>query len=203
MARLLAAGLCAALSLTGFSMSSAEAGAKPPGIVLYRYVDSRGVKVLDSQGVPPEYAGKGYEVLNQQGRVIQVVAPALTPEQLQHKRDEQAKADADAALLKKYPSLVEVDRARERKMAELDANVLVAGNSQQALLLQQQALQSQAADLERAGKPVPPATLDELKKIREQRDGLDEKVRGYQKERIQADKDFTALKAQLAPLLTP
>jgi hypothetical protein len=33
------------------------------GIVLYRYVDSRGVTVLDRQGVPPEYVGKGYEVL--------------------------------------------------------------------------------------------------------------------------------------------
>lgn len=200
---MLALALCVALSLVGLPMSSAQAGAKPPGMVLYRYVDSRGVKVLDSQGVPPEYAGKGYEVLNQQGRVIQVVAPALTPEQLQQKRDEQAKADAEAMLLKKYPNLAEVDRARERKMAELDANTLVASNTQQGLLLQQQALQSQAADQERAGKPVPQATLDELKKIHEQRDALDEKVRGYQKERIQADKDFTALKAQLAPLLAP
>ncbi|WP_213878316.1 DUF4124 domain-containing protein [Pseudomonas sp. dw_358] len=200
---MLATGLCTALLLAGLSIGDAQAGAKAPGMVLYRYVDSRGVKVLDSQGVPAEYAGKGYEVLNQQGRVIQVVAPALTPEQLQQKRDDQAKADADALLVKKYPNLTEVDRARERKMAELDANILVAGNSQQALLLQQQTLQSQAADLERSGKPVPQGMLDELKRIHEQRDGLEQKVRDYQAQRAQADKDFTALKARLAPLLAP
>ncbi|EPN61726.1 hypothetical protein A244_05234, partial [Pseudomonas syringae pv. actinidiae ICMP 18807] len=47
--------------------------ADAPEIRLYRYVDSRGVTVIDTQGVPPDYVAKGYEVLNGRGRVIQVV----------------------------------------------------------------------------------------------------------------------------------
>jgi len=35
---------------------------------LYRYVNDKGVTVLDRQGVPSQYIGKGYEVLNESGR---------------------------------------------------------------------------------------------------------------------------------------
>ena len=42
---------------------------------LYRYVNDKGVIVLDRQGVPPEYIGKGYDVLSDQGRVVRL-APA-------------------------------------------------------------------------------------------------------------------------------
>ena len=45
---------------------------------LYRYVNDKGVIVLDRQGVPPEYIGKGYDVLSDQGRVVRVVPPAPT-----------------------------------------------------------------------------------------------------------------------------
>ena len=50
---------------------------------LYRYVNDKGVIVLDRQGVPPEYIGKGYDVLSDQGRVVRVVPPAPTAEERQ------------------------------------------------------------------------------------------------------------------------
>jgi len=40
---------------------------------IYRYTDERGVIVLNRQGVPPQYVDKGYQVLNEHGRVIKVV----------------------------------------------------------------------------------------------------------------------------------
>jgi hypothetical protein len=51
-------GFCLLLGLGCIAKVQAD---DAPGIVLYRYVDSRGVTVLDRQGVPPEYVGKGYE----------------------------------------------------------------------------------------------------------------------------------------------
>ena len=36
---------------------------------LYRYVDERGVVVLDRHGVPPQHISRGYQVLNEQGRI--------------------------------------------------------------------------------------------------------------------------------------
>ena len=77
-------GFCLLLGLGGIASVQAD---DAPGIVLYRYVDSRGVTVLDRQGVPPEYVGKGYEVLNQRGRVVQTIPPAPSADEL---RDAQA-----------------------------------------------------------------------------------------------------------------
>ena len=48
------------LGLLGATVAQAE---------LYRYVDDKGVVVLDRHGVPPQFIGRGYEVLNDQGRV--------------------------------------------------------------------------------------------------------------------------------------
>ncbi|OQR35819.1 DUF4124 domain-containing protein [Pseudomonas sp. Bc-h] len=175
------------------------------GMVLYRYVDSRGVTVLDRQGVPAEYAGKGYEVLNQRGRVIQTVPPAPTADEA---REAQAAAqaakvqsDADAQLLHLYSSVTDVDRARTRKLAELDALISVAQGNIQGLTTQQGALQSQAADQERAGRQVPQSLIDQMNDVRDQQQNLKVDILRYQTARQQADAEFAQDRARLQHLL--
>ncbi|NQD96635.1 DUF4124 domain-containing protein, partial [Pseudomonas sp. CrR25] len=82
---------------------------------LYRYVDDQGVTVLSRQGVPPEFIAKGYEVLNDQGRVIKVIPPAPTAEEMRRLLADKARASSDAQLLRLYTSPEDVDRARGRK----------------------------------------------------------------------------------------
>jgi len=177
-----------------------------PGIVLYRYVDSRGVMVLDRQGVPTEYAGKGYEVLNQRGRVIQVVPPALTVDQAREAQAaaeaEKAQASADMQLVHLYSSVSDVDRARNRKLAELDALISVAQGNVQALGSQQDSLQGQAADQERAGRQVPQALLDQLDDLREQQQNAKGSIERYQEARQQANEEFAQDRARLQLLLS-
>ncbi|KXU38869.1 hypothetical protein AXE65_11550 [Ventosimonas gracilis] len=43
---------------------------------IYRYTDEQGMIVFNRQGVPPQYVDKGYEVFNEQGRVIKTVPRA-------------------------------------------------------------------------------------------------------------------------------
>ena len=52
-----------------------------PAAELYRYVDERGVVVLDRHGVPPQHISRGYQVLNEQGRVVREVPPAPSAEE--------------------------------------------------------------------------------------------------------------------------
>ena len=176
-----------------------------PGIMFYRYIDSRGVTVMDRQ-VPAEYSGKGYEVLNQRGRVIQVVPPAPTADEM---REAQAaaqaakvQADSDAQLLHLYSSLADVDRARTRKLAELDALISVAQGNIQGLAAQQGALQGQAADQERAGRQVPQSLIDQMSDVREQQQNLKGDILRYQATRKQADADFAQDRARLQQLLS-
>jgi hypothetical protein len=195
-------GLCLLLSAGCVAGVQAD---ESSGMVLYRYVDSRGVTVLDRQGVPAEYAGKGYEVLNQRGRVIQTVPPALTADEA---REAQAAAqaakvqsDADAQLLHLYSSVTDVDRARTRKLAELDALISVAQGNIQGLTTQQGALQSQAADQERAGRQVPQSLIDQMNDVRDQQQNLKVDILRYQTARQQADAEFAQDRARLQHLL--
>jgi hypothetical protein len=195
-------GLCLLLSAGCVAGVQAD---ESSGMVLYRYVDSRGVTVLDRQGVPAEYAGKGYEVLNQRGRVIQAVPPAPTADEA---REAQAAAqaakvqsDADAQLLHLYSSVTDVDRARTRKLAELDALISVAQGNIQGLTTQQGALQSQAADQERAGRQVPQSLIDQMNDVRDQQQNLKVDILRYQTARQQADAEFAQDRARLQHLL--
>ena len=193
--------------LLGVGGATGIRAADAPDIVFYRYVDSRGQTVLDRQGVPPEYSGKGYEVLNQRGRVIQVVPPALSSEELLKAQaaaqSAKVQADADARLLRLYGSLTDIDRAKARKLAELDALIATAQSNIQALVAQQAALQSQAADQERAGRQVSQGLMDQITGVQDQQANMKADILRYQGVRVQTDKDFAQDRARLQVLLTP
>lgn len=168
---------------------------------LYRYVNDKGVVVLDRQGVPPQYIGKGYQVLNDQGRVIRTVPPAPTAEELRQRKAAQAQASSDAQLLRLYSSLEDVDRARERRLAELDGLSSVARGNLQSLKLQQANLQGQAANQERAGRPVAQALVDQLDDLKQEEKRLQGEIGRFQKAREEAERTYAADRARLSQLL--
>ena len=168
---------------------------------LYRYVNDKGVIVLDRQGVPPEYIGKGYDVLSDQGRVVRVVPPAPTAAERQRLQAEKAQATSDAQLLRLYSSLDDVDRARERKLTELDGAVGAARGNLQSLRTQQANLQSQAAEQERAGRAVPESLLVQISNIQGEQASLLKDIERFEETRKQAAAGFVADRARLAQLL--
>lgn len=172
-----------------------------PVMLLYRYVDSRGVTVLDRQGVPPEYVGKGYQVLNQSGRVVQTVPPAPTAEEIRLKQQAQVQSQADAQLLDRYPSLEELDKASARRRAEIDALIAVATANVQTLQGQQTTLQGQAAAQERAGQEVSTSMLDQLRDVQAQIIDAQARIAKLQQTRSEADAGFAQQRTQLVKLL--
>ncbi|MDQ7914188.1 DUF4124 domain-containing protein [Pseudomonas sp. 102515] len=122
---------------------------------LYRYLDRNGTLVIDRQGVPPEYAGKGYEVLNEQGRVIRKVAPALPAAELDRQARERQQAVVDGQLRKLYSNVEDVDRAKARKLAELDGLLQIKKANLEATRQLQSQLMEQAAVQQRNGQALP------------------------------------------------
>ncbi|SEL60300.1 hypothetical protein SAMN05216604_12421 [Pseudomonas agarici] len=170
-------------------------------MLLYRYVDDKGVTVLSRQGVPPEYIGQGYQVLNPRGRVIQTVAPALSVEQIQRQQVEKVQADANARLLRRYSSVDEVDKALARKLVELDGLIANAQTNLQASLARQASLHGQAAEQERAGKEVSPQLLALLAGLRDEQARMKADIDKYQAARVQSQRDFAADRARVEQLL--
>ena len=194
--------ICLLLALV-ISPFAATHAAETPQPLLYRYVDSRGVTVLDRQGVPPEYVAKGYEVLNAQGRVVQVVPPPPTADEIHQAQAKKAQANADAQLLNLYSNVEDVDRAKARKLSELDALIALAQGNLKGLNTQQATLQGQAADLERAGKTVPQSLIEQMSDLRDQQHNLDLNIQRYQQARAQADAAFTQDRARIQRLTGP
>lgn len=168
---------------------------------LYRYLNDKGVVVLDRQGVPPQFIGKGYQVLDDQGRLLRTIPPAPTAQERERLNQAKLQASSDTQLLRLYSSLEDVDRARERKLNELDAAIAAARGSLQSLRTQQANFQSQAAEHERAGRAVPESVLVQISNLQAEQAGRLNDIARFESVRKQADADFTADRGRLAKLL--
>lgn len=178
----------------------AAAGQPTSQVEMYRYVNDKGITVIDRLGVPPQYIGKGYQVLNDQGRVIREVPPAPTAAEIEQRKAEAARASSDQQLMRMYTSVEDVDRARDRKLAELDGLTSVAKGNLQSLKMQQANLQARAADQERAGRQVPDDLVAQLNNLREDEQRLLQDIARYQQLRLQAQDSFAADRARFAQI---
>mgnify|MGYP005809111589 FL=1 len=184
-----------ALLLLGL-LASAAAQAE-----LYRYVDDKGVVVLDRHGVPPQFIGRGYEVLNDQGRVTQVVPPAPTAQERKLLLEAKARAETDAQLLRLYASVADVERAKARRLSELDSIIGITRGNLQSLRTQQANLQSQAANHERAGRKVPEQLLVQIDNLAKEQASLRRDVERYKQTRKQAEVSYGLERERVAELL--
>ncbi|WP_040260318.1 hypothetical protein [Pseudomonas massiliensis] len=174
-----------------------------PPVQLYRYTDDRGVIVLDRQGVPPEFISKGYQILNAQGRVLQTVPPAPTAEEVQAATARRAQAEADAKLRVRYSGIEDLERARQRRLSEIDGLLAANQGDRQTLQAQQASLQGEAANQERNGQPVAQSVLDQLEAVRQRQADLDAQSLRYQRMRDDTNRTFDADRARLQQLLVP
>lgn len=95
--------------------------------------DARGRKVC-GDFVPPECADRAYEERDSSGRVAKNYEAPLTAEQKSRRAAELAKVDAEKrkaaddrrkslALVSNYANVAEIDKARDRSLAELEKNL--------------------------------------------------------------------------------
>ncbi|PLW83491.1 hypothetical protein CWI75_03805 [Kineobactrum sediminis] len=141
---------------------------------LYRYRNSEGVVVIDFR-VPPEYVASGYEVLNNRGVVIRVVAPRPAAEgntdmnarQLAALERERL-AQWDKNLKLRYSSVSDIESARDRALAERNVRIRILENNRGNLRRQVETFQARAADIERSGRVVDPALLGKIADLQQQ-----------------------------------
>ena len=168
---------------------------------IYRYLNDKNLQVLDRQGVPTQFIDKGYEVLNDQGRVIKVIPPAPSAEERKRLADEKARASSDAQLMRLYSTEEDIDRALNRKLAEIDGLIAIASGNKQSLRNQQATLQRQAAELERSGSTVPETLIVKIDNLKLEQAQLDKDIARYEAVGKAAEANFAADRARLGELL--
>lgn len=167
----------------------------------YRYTDERGITVINRQGVPPHLIGKGYEVLSEQGRVIRLVPRAPTPEEYRMLQEEKEQARKDRQLLLLYTRLEDIDRARERKVSDLDGQISIAQGNLLSVNSLQAEFREQAANQERAGRSVSPQLLRQIEQTSIDQQRLNKQISGYLRSKKHIESTYQQDRARLAELL--
>jgi hypothetical protein len=159
---------------------------------LYRYTNTDGVTVVDYQ-VPSDYVGKGYEVLNADGMVIQVVPRELTEEEKKVRNaqqeleaaataEEQRLREWDESLLLRYSTVADIEAAQERALRDLRIRLSILKGNKRSLKQQAENYQAQAADMERSGQQVDVARLGAIENIQKEIETTDRAIDDRAKE---------------------
>jgi len=140
---------------------------------LYKWVDDNGA-ISFSDKIPPQDSRRKAEVLNKEGRVVDIKDAAKTPEQIKQLKEikELQKAQKkllkeqlkrDSALLKTFKSESDIDALAKSKFEIIISNISIARSqletSKKQIVLHQKA----AAQFERQGKPIPKKITNKLK----------------------------------------
>lgn len=164
---------------------------------LYRYKNEQGLMVL-TQTLPAEYASNGYEILNEKGRVIKVIPPALTPEEIAERdaalererlanleKQKQAKIDEELKILYSHPN--DAVRVLERRIQDFKGLIEVKKAKINNLQIQVSDEEAAAAARQRRGLPVTEESLN--------------KIASLQKEAARNKTDIEELNKDIAKLL--
>ncbi len=200
---------CLPYLLLTLLLTGAHAGAAE--LRLYRYTNAEGNLVIEPS-VPPEYIAKGYEVINSKGRVLEVIPPAPTAEELMQQReaelralaDEQAskrQQELDEALLATYSSPDEVMQALNRALDEIDARIVVERGNMARLQQDKEAHQAIAARHERSGRAVPQALMNEIGQFDEHLARLEQQINDLQQSKQSTRLQYVADQRRVEALL--
>lgn len=166
----IAVGLCLIFLSSAFLSTHATAAQ------YYRYKDENGNVVLN-RTIPPRFVGKGYEILNDRGRVIETVPPALTPEQiaardaererqrqLEEQRLEQERIDEELKQLYSHPD--DAVRVLKRRIQDIEGVIQLKESkieSAEREIIKQEGI---AANIQRNGRAIPENIIATIKSLK-------------------------------------
>lgn len=166
----------------------------------YRYVDDNGIVSISRQGVPQEYIANGYEVLNERGRVVRVVPRAPTAEEFQQMREAKARADHDRYLLRLYNVPADVERAKNRRLAELDNLITRVRANLLSVTTDKAELLTEAANFERSGRKVPDKILQDIENLERKELRYHQEIEEHEQKKDEAKRSFAQDKERIRQL---
>lgn len=160
----------------------------------YRWKDAQGIMHFDDV-LSDAAIQAGYDVVNGSGMKLRHVAAPKTAEQ--QKADDQAEAQKkatekaaaaqaqkDVQMLAAYPTEQEFTDAHHAQLAQIDQYIEATQISLQSQEKSLTDMLSHAADLERAGKPIPAALSQQIESLRSNIEKQKSYITAKQQEKI-------------------
>ena len=145
----------------------------------FRYVDESGRLVL-SHTIPNDLVAKGYEIVDENARVIETIAPQLSEREYQAKLALEARQRECRLAVNRvdglYRSLGDIDYAEQQALDSIDTQIANTQANLSHLRKQRESLESQAAALDISGKQISNALLDNIESAKTQESNLEEQV---------------------------
>lgn len=168
----------------------------PANAQMYRYTDAQG-QVVISNTIPQEATKRGYDILGSNGRVVETVPPAPTEEEIAARKAEKKRQqelerqrEQDELLLKRYSHPDQAVEAMHRKVREMNGLIQLKRGNIQVISSQLNNEQSRAADMERAGRDIPQATLDKIRRLESQIDEIEQDIASQRQDIVELKKTY-------------
>lgn len=165
---------------------------------MYRYTDENGQIVISST-IPQEATKRGYDILNDNGRVIEIIPPAPTEEEIaareaekQRQKELAEQREKDRQLLKRFSHPDQAVKAMHRKIQELEGLIQLKRGNISVISSQLDNEQSRAADMERAGRDIPESTLEKIRRLEAQIRDIEREINSQTQEIEALRKAFEA-----------
>lgn len=165
---------------------------------MYRYTDENGQIVISST-IPQEATKRGYDILSNNGRVIGTIPPAPTEEEIaareaekQRQKELAEQREKDRALLKRFSHPDQAVKAMHRKIRELEGLIQLKRGNISVISSQLDSEQSRAANMERAGREIPEATLEKIRRLESQIRDIEREITSQTQEIEELRKAFEA-----------
>ena len=165
---------------------------------MYRYTDENGQIVISST-IPQEATKRGYDILSNNGRIIETIPPAPTEEEIaareaekQRQKELAEQREKDRALLKRFSHPDQAVKAMHRKIRELEGLIQLKRGNISVISSQLDSEQSRAANMERAGREIPEATLEKIRRLESQIRDIEREITSQTQEIEELRKAFEA-----------
>lgn len=167
----------------------------------YRWKDTAGV-VHFGDTIPASALAGGYDIVNNDGRVVRHVSRELSPAERQAaaataareaaaKRAAQQQSLADSQMLTAYPTDKDLEQSQQAQLQQIQTDIATLETNLRSQEDSLTELLAHAADLEHSGKPIPPLVT---RRIAEQR----ETVNGERNTLAQRRMDLARAKTRFA-----
>jgi hypothetical protein len=146
---------------------------------LFRYRDENGNLVL-SHTIPNEMVKRGYDIVDEYGRLQNRVEPQLSEAAYQEKlRREKRVVDCEKALdrvRKLYQVEADIDYTEEQGLESIDQSIANQRAKLVVMTSQRADFESEAAQLDIAGQAIPNVLLDNIQRAKAQEKNLQDEI---------------------------
>ncbi len=153
--------------------------------LLFRYTDDQGQIVLNDT-LPPSAAGRGYEIIRPDGRVVKRVEPAISETVSEAARLEQEEAERrrkwDESLLLRYSDVADIEAAKKRAMSDIRVRISILKGNLSYLKTQVEREEFRAAEADRQGMEVSEELKDAIRTHKIQIGDVEELINARQAE---------------------